>query len=257
VRYTQADLVFPTFQDVNMPRWNEKEQQYVHIIREKLSTKISESPQYPDLIGDRKIVRFLRGHNYDIDKILQLYRNFFIWRNANDVNEIRNSIIFGGMLFFLFLFESFSHTPSFSLSFLRFSIVFVGRDHPLRFPKGDIILPIIKQIVIAPDATDCYSSPLCIEQYNFSPSEILEKISLEDYVIFMIYCLEYRSLILEQLSEERETAFLASLSEEEREKVERNDSEVYYGVLANICVIRDLSKSYLFVNKCFVNSRGS
>jgi hypothetical protein len=232
-----------------MPRWNEAEQQYIAIIREKLAAKISESPQYPDLIGDRKIVRFLRGHNYDLEKILQLYRNFFIWRNANDVNEIRNAIIFGGMSFcfwFLVVCTLFPFSVFCSSAFLAFCFIFIGRDHPLRFPKGDIILPIIKQIVIAPDATDCYASPLCIEQYNFSPSEILEKVSLEEYVTFMIYCLEYRSLILEQLSEERETAFLASLSEEERNKVESNDSEVYYGVLANICVIRDLSKSCLF-----------
>jgi hypothetical protein len=34
-----------------MPRWNEAEQQYIAVIRVKLATKISESPQYPDLIG--------------------------------------------------------------------------------------------------------------------------------------------------------------------------------------------------------------
>lgn len=46
--------------------------------------------------------------------------------------------------------------------------------------------------------------PICVEQYNFIPSEILKQITIAEYVTFVIYSLEFKSLILEQLSHQRE-----------------------------------------------------
>ena len=84
---------------------------------------------------------------------------------------------------------------------------------------------------------------------NFSASEVLGKVPLEEYITYTIYCLEYRSLIVELMSEHKEQAFLASLTDDERVKHTQGDDLVEaveepelppYGLVQGICVIRDL-----------------
>lgn len=113
-----------------------------------------------------------------------------------------------------------------------------GMNDPMKFPNGKKILSMITQIVLEPNAMDKFGCPICVEKFNFSPAEVLKKITLEEYTLFMIYVLEYRSLIVEQISEERESTNLKIL----REKPENNlGNQQPYGVVANTCVIRDLS----------------
>ena len=120
-----------------------------------------------------------------------------------------------------------------------------------------------------------FGSPICVDQYNFSPKEVLGQVSIEQYIEFVIYSLEYRlglhhcylpykifirglyvcmyvyrSIILEQLSEQKERQIFAKLSQE----VTSTDGESPdlvpstastsmpppYGMLLNTCVIRDL-----------------
>ena len=69
---------------------------------------------------------------------------------------------------------------------------------------ADIILSLIPQLVIIPHIMDNYGCPICIEQYNFVPSEILKQITISEYVTFVIYSLEFKSLVLDQLSHQRE-----------------------------------------------------
>lgn len=114
---------------------------------------------------------------------------------------------------------------------IREKIVHGGLNHPTLFPLGEKILKAIPQIVIATDALDTLGCPLVVDQYNFNPVDILTMISLEEYITFVIYCLEYRSLILEQLSEEAEKKNLAQRG---------NDDGSPYGVCMTTCVIRDL-----------------
>lgn len=195
-----------------MPRWSAHEQQCIDHVREKLAKELAESPQFPEVVGDRKIIRFLRGHDYHLEKVCGLMKKFLHWRKDHHVNEYRTNIIENGF------------------------------DHPKRFPKGELIQTLIPQLVIAPDAMDDHQCPICVDQYNFTPSELIKKMSIEDYVVFVTYCLEYRSLILEQLSEEREQAYLATLTPEQRATIDSKDSELPpYGYLAYTCVIRDLA----------------
>jgi hypothetical protein len=196
-----------------MPRWSAKEATGIAIVRARLADALAGSPNYPEVVGDRKIVRFLRGHDYNIEKVVELFDKFLTWRRINKVNDIRQDIVERGL------------------------------DHPLRFPKGDIILSLISQLVIDPGALDVCGSPICVEQYNFSPTKVMSHITIDEYIHYMIYSLEYRSLIIEQLSEQRERAYLASLSLEDRLRIDDEDSDLPpYGVLASTCVIRDLSK---------------
>lgn len=198
-----------------MPRWSQKETDCIAQVRERLKDAIAKSPNYPEVVGDRKIVRFLRGHDYNMDKVCELMGKFLQWRIDNHVNDIRKSIVEG------------------------------ETDHPLKFPKGELILQLVPGLTLAPDALDKEGSPICVDQYNFSPSDVLTKISLAEYILFVTHVLEYRSLIVEQMSEERERAYLDSLSPEERAAADQPDSAPY-GVIVNTLVIRDMSK-FLFL----------
>jgi len=55
-----------------------------------------------------------------------------------------------------------------------------------------LITSLINTVVVAPYAVDRKGSPICVDQYSFSPSKVLETISLDDYVHYTIYGLEYR-----------------------------------------------------------------
>lgn len=62
--------------------------------------------------------------------------------------------------------------------------------------------------------------------------------------LFVIYSLEYKSIIIEQMSEEREQQHLGLLSAEERARADDPaDESEPYGVILNTVVIRDLSTS--------------
>lgn len=187
-----------------MGRWSAQETELLSQLRKRLGKVLTECPQYPEVVGDRKLLRFLRGHEYNLDKASEMVIKFLNWRKENNVDAIRESIVNGGI------------------------------DHPSKFPLGVKILTLIPQVVLATDAFDCMGAPICVEQYNFSPSKVLTEISIPQYIEFVTYCLEYKMLITEQLSEEREQEFLRLNAHQDLEALPP------YGVMVNTCVIRDL-----------------
>lgn len=165
------------------------------------------------MVGDRKILRFLRGHDYHIEKVCEMVSKWLDFRKEHKVDEIRQNILLGGL------------------------------DSPSKFPYADLVLKYQPQAVICPDALDNNKCPICVEKFNFSPSEVLKHITIPQYVIFFIHCLEFKSLICEQLSETRDQEYLNSLSEEHKAiALGDKDSDIVpaYGTLAGLCVIRDL-----------------
>lgn len=72
-----------------------------------------------------------------------------------------------------------------------------------------------------------------MELYNFSPKEVLKIVSQEQYINFLIYALEYRALVMEQLSHEQEMKYL-------QQHPDPNDREDGYGVVLMVYIIRDL-----------------
>lgn len=80
---------------------------------------------------------------------------------------------------------------------------------------------------------DIKGQPLITEQYAFSPSGIFEKLTIEQYLIFLTYCLEYRAMALEQMSEEKEQEYLKAHPRSE-------DRAVGYGIILKYFAIRDM-----------------
>lgn len=182
-----------------MPRWTEEEEGLLRTIRTVLKDKLMNRPQYPEVVGDRKLIRFIRGHGHDEEKVLEMVEKFLDWRDSSNVDQIRAKIVADNL------------------------------DHWLKFPKGELITKLIDTVVIAPGALDFKGSPICVDQYGFSPSNVLSQITLDEYVHYVIYTLEYRSMILEQMSEERE-----------RELSMASGGAEVPGVVIQTCVIRDL-----------------
>ena len=126
------------------------------------------------------------------------------WRRDANVDKIRNNILYGGM------------------------------DHPTKFPYADIIMKHAYQIVIAIDALDNNGNPVSLETFNFEPKDVMKIITTDQYLEFLAYTLEYKALIVEQLSEEREKRFLASYDNNPPYTPEG------YGVIVKVNIIRDL-----------------
>jgi hypothetical protein len=66
-------------------------------IRNRLSEEISQAGQYPEVVGDRAIIRFIRGHNHVLDKATEMYGSFLNWRKESNADEARENIVKGGM----------------------------------------------------------------------------------------------------------------------------------------------------------------
>lgn len=83
-----------------------------------------------------------------------------------------------------------------------------------------------------------------METFDFSPKEMFEAVTIKEYLHFLIYTLEYRALVLEQLSQEREQQYL-------QEHPDEGDREDGYGVTVMDYTIRDLRGTVLLIALCF------
>lgn len=73
-----------------MPRWPANEEAQLLQIRETLSHDPSFlANMRPDVVGDRRILRFLRGQDHNVDLAIAKYKSFLSWREANNVDLIR------------------------------------------------------------------------------------------------------------------------------------------------------------------------
>lgn len=185
-----------------MGRWSNLEENLLIQMKEKMRDILICRPQYPEVVGDRRIMRFIRGNGHNLTKAVESMTSFLLWRTANGVDKIREDIVFG------------------------------GKNKASLFPKGKIILSLVPQHCLITSARDRQGNPISIEFFNFDPSLILREISLDEYLLFLTYTLEFKMIILEQLSQEEEERILAT-------GYDKNDPSGY-GVILKHFVIRDL-----------------
>lgn len=82
------------------------------------------------VIGDRHMLRYIRGKSYNLDEACRLFAQTLLWREDYGVDEIRHDILYNGV------------------------------NSPLKFPKGDVILELAPQIVVSANALDNLGRPL-------------------------------------------------------------------------------------------------
>lgn len=185
-------------------KWRPEEEIAIAAVRRRLHKELSTCPQFPEVVGDRRILRFLRGKQMNVDEATRLMREFLHWRKQNNVDHIRQDIVYG------------------------------GRNTPFKFPKGKLILKLAPQIVITPNSVDKQGRPLAVELFNFNPKEVARLVKLEEYLTWLTYALEFRTLVMEQMSHEYEQAYL-------RQHPNPNDRKVGWGIVLMDFTIRDLN----------------
>lgn len=187
-----------------MAQWIQKERDSIREMREILGAELTDYPhQFPEVVGDRRLLRFLRAKQHNVEAATKMYSEFLTWRRKNNVDAIRQDILYG------------------------------GKNSPYLFPYGRIILELAPQIIICPDACDYMGNPLTMDSYNFLPADVLAAINLEQYLEFLKYMLEFRVLVVEQMSHEREQEYL--------KKTKPEDREDGWGQMVMVCNIRDLN----------------
>ena len=76
------------------------------------------------VVGDRRLLRFLRGKSYRMDDSVKAYKDFLKWRDDNDIDTIRQDIVYG------------------------------GKDSAFKFPFGELALAVAPQIILTANAQD-------------------------------------------------------------------------------------------------------
>lgn len=139
-------------------RWIQKEAEALAEVKSRLKDQLASRPQYPDgeynrapryshslsccnhitalVIGDRRLVRFLRAKQNDTNEATKMFSAFLKWRDEYNVDDIRNQILYGGL------------------------------DTPLKFPNGKKIIELAPQIIISAQAKDFKGQPLGIVLAN-------------------------------------------------------------------------------------------
>ena len=197
-----------------MPRWSKEDTDAIAKVRHSAKELLAEQPAFPEVVGDRRILRFIKGHPESLEKATEMYEKFLVWRKESGCNEYRNNIATRGM------------------------------DHPTKFPNADVIQKLIPCIHITLKAKDKTGAPICVDQYDFNPTEVLASIELDDYIRFAVYGLEYKMMILDQMAHESEQIWLNNLSEEDRKLALEPYGDSFpdwgYQFTRYTCVIRDL-----------------
>ena len=86
------DLHHERLKTVKSRRWTVEEEEKLTQMRANLVSELSEVPPCPDVVGDRRLLRFLRGHNLDVTKATHMFRNFLKYRKEHNVDAIRDRI---------------------------------------------------------------------------------------------------------------------------------------------------------------------
>lgn len=191
-------------------RWTADELDLLESVREALKEKFLRSAPYPEVVGDRKLIRFIRGHNHKLPKIIEMVEKFLDWRFENNVDDIRREIVEKKLV-------------------------------PSQFPGADVVFKNVDIMVASPpslEEEDYVGTHTVSGEPYMSPS-VFSELDVEDYIRFRIYCLEYVALVLEQVSDSKEKHILASLKEGE-------DKPEAYGFLEKLNVVRDMTSFSMF-----------
>lgn len=78
----QDDLMSLTIKPMS-----ELKMKYINMLRERSKDLLS-ACEYPDyIVSDVNLLRFVRGHMYDMDETYDAFSKMLIWRKENNVNE--------------------------------------------------------------------------------------------------------------------------------------------------------------------------
>lgn len=74
-------------------RWSPEESALLDEMKSQLHDDLQAVPQFPEVIGDRRLIRFIRGHKHDLSRAIKKMRSMLKWRKDNDVDAVRLDIV--------------------------------------------------------------------------------------------------------------------------------------------------------------------
>jgi len=81
----------------NVLRWSVEETEKLAIIKAELKEDLAGQAPYPEVVGDRKLVRMIRAYPGEDhpESAIDAMRRFLKWRKKFNVDRIRNHIAMG------------------------------------------------------------------------------------------------------------------------------------------------------------------
>jgi hypothetical protein len=73
---------------MSRPRWNEEETAALVEIRATLQDELAGVAQNLEVVGDRCLLRFYRGHLGVMSTVCTMIANYLTWRMENGVDEV-------------------------------------------------------------------------------------------------------------------------------------------------------------------------
>ncbi|CAM9365698.1 unnamed protein product, partial [Discosporangium mesarthrocarpum] len=149
-------------------RWSKWETRMIREMKILLDEDIRKAPPFPEVVGSRRMLRFLRGHKHNVPKAVSMMRAMLRWRRENDVDKIREDIV---------------NNKKFD---------------PRQFPQGESILKKFPVLVASPLCVGSEGTPLSYESYSFSPRQVAKEADgdLSFFIHFHIYCQEFKQVQL-------------------------------------------------------------
>ena len=118
-------------------RFTPDEQEAISIVRERLSKEFENRPKNA-VTSDRRLLRFLRKNNLDVDRTVLTYLDHLEWRKKERVDAMHDHIL-------------------------------EEQLNPMTIPHGKRVLGLLPQVPCHYDYTDRFGNPLSIEYYGFNP----------------------------------------------------------------------------------------
>ncbi|CAM9169952.1 unnamed protein product, partial [Phaeothamnion confervicola] len=156
-------------------RWEEQDAELLMEMKVILAEDLRQSPPFPEVVGQRCMLRFLRGHKRDVGRAAAMMARMLQWRRDNGVDAIRQDIVLNKLY------------------------------HPSLFPFGETVMKHYPFMMASPLCTDAKGNPLSYEGYSFSPRLVQEELKdIDHFIVFHIYCQEWKQMLLNAFSDERE-----------------------------------------------------
>jgi hypothetical protein len=161
--------VVAELQNVDLPLTG-KQLAAISELRERCAEDLAQAAPFPEVVGNLRILRFLRGHKFNVEVASDMYRNMLRWRKRHGVDAVRQQIVQGGL------------RPSDYPGYERFVRFYPSAVDVCRDKKG---------------------RPVAIERVGaIQPKKMLSCFSLAEWLRFHIFCCEFTSLMLQRLSEQ-------------------------------------------------------
>lgn len=156
--------------EIDLPL-NALQQEALSIMREMLYDDLLSAQQFEEVVSERRLLRFLRGMNFDIEVAVGMYRDMLRWRKEAGVDDVRMEIVNNKM-------------------------------EPSDFPHAGRIQRYYMSNMNY--CRDMHGRPLHIEQIGKTcVKKLLSSFSEEEWIRHHIYQMEYLMLELDRISKEK------------------------------------------------------